>query len=57
MGTHLNRREVVMTDQCSCSNDEIGEACHDVDMIENDSCDDEKSDEQDNDSEEDEDDE
>ena len=39
----------------TCSNDETGEECDNVNMIENDSCDDETSDEQDNDSEEDED--
>ena len=36
---------------CSCRNDETGEECDNVDMIENDSCDDETSDEQDDDSE------
>ena len=41
------------TDLCSCSNNETEEACDNVDIIENDSCDDETSDEQDNDSEED----
>ena len=52
------RAGLTCTDLCSCSNDETGEACdNNVDMIENDSCDDETSDEQDDDSEEDEDDE
>ena len=53
----LARAGVTCTGLCSCSKDETGEACDNVDMIENDSCDDETSDEQDDDSEEDEDDE
>ncbi|CAH3043013.1 unnamed protein product [Porites lobata] len=49
------RASLTCTGLCSCSNDETGEECDNVDMIENDSCDDETSDEQDDDSEEDED--
>ena len=48
---------LICTDLCSCSNSETGEACENVNMIENYSSDDETSDEQDDDSKEDEDDE
>ena len=47
---------LICTDLCICSNSKTGEACDNVDMIENDSCDDETLDEQDDDREEDEDD-
>ena len=47
------RAGLMCTDLCSCSNNDTGEACDVVNMIENDSSDDETSDEKDDDSEED----
>ena len=49
------RAGLMCTDLCSCSNSETGEACENVNIIENDSSDDETSDEHDDDGEEDED--
>lgn len=48
------RAGLMCTDLCSCGSNETGEACDNVNIIENDSSDDETSDEQDDDSEEDE---